>query len=64
MCGFIAQLVEHRTSIANVNCYHFFLYTEGDHPGVLSTAIPGMDTALNPAEELPDIDRYDLGEKG
>lgn len=47
-----------------VNCYHFFLYTEGDHPGVLSTAIPGMDTALNPAEELPDIDRYDLGEKG
>ena len=28
------------------------------------TSIPGMDTALNPAEEIPDIDRYDLGEKG
>ena len=49
-----------------VNCYHvgFFFNTEGDHPSVISTAIPGMDTALNPAEELPDIDRYDLGEKG
>ena len=42
----------------------FVLFTDGEHPGVISTAIPGMDTALNPAEDFPDIDRYDLGEKG
>ena len=44
-------------------CFHVVL-TDGDHPGIVSTAIPGMDTALNPAEDFPDIDRYDLGEKG
>lgn len=46
------------------DCYCVVFFTEGDHPGVISTAIPGMDTALNLAEEFPDIDRYDLGEKG
>ena len=40
------------------------LFPDGDHPPVVSTAIPGMDTTLNPAEDFPDIDRYDLGEKG
>ena len=40
------------------------LFSDGDHPLVVSTAIPGMDTTLNPAEDFPDIDRYDLGEKG
>lgn len=40
------------------------LFSDGDHPPVVSTAIPGMDTTLNPAEDFPDIDRYDLGEKG
>ncbi|RMX45751.1 hypothetical protein pdam_00004175 [Pocillopora damicornis] len=37
---------------------------DGDHPGITTTAIPGMDTALNPTEDVPDIDRYNLGEKG
>ncbi|XP_068754632.1 uncharacterized protein [Montipora capricornis] len=37
---------------------------DGDQNPLLSTAIPGMDTTLNPAEDFPDIDRYDLGEKG
>lgn len=37
---------------------------DGDHNPVISTAIPGMDTTINPTEDFPDIDRYDLGEKG